>query len=69
MLASLLSTLLVAWILLLLLHPLADRIGTVDYVATSHPTFRQIADYGRSARSSDADPDDVQKDSVLVDWL
>ncbi len=42
---------------------------TVHYVATSHPAFRQIADHARSARSKDADPDGVLRDSALHDWL
>ena len=43
--------------------------STVHYVATSHPAFRQIADYAGSARSNDAHPDDIQKDSASNDWL
>lgn len=43
--------------------------STVHYVATSHPTVRQIADYAGSARSNDAHPDDIQRDSALHDWM
>ncbi|QVL50524.1 MAG: hypothetical protein KFB96_08905 [Thiocapsa sp.] len=42
---------------------------SVNYVATSHPAFRQIADHARSARSKDADPDGVLRDSALHNWL
>ncbi|EGV16801.1 hypothetical protein [Thiocapsa marina] len=41
----------------------------MNYVATSHPAFRQIADHARGASSRYADPHDLQRDSALHDWL
>ncbi|NCC28164.1 MAG: hypothetical protein EOM22_08475 [Gammaproteobacteria bacterium] len=42
---------------------------TMGYVATSHPAFLQIAEHAPKAGSKDPDPDEIQKDSGLHDWL